>query len=155
MIPSSNSGKLSDRQAWFLALLLRACGLIDCLALIVALMPAVWIASLHTHLDIGPFPSDTITHYFARSSSLMYAVHGILLIFVSFDINRYLSIIKLLAVIAIIHGLILIGIDANTGMPWWWTATEGPLLIAWGTLVLFTTFSPPQNETGFRPKGPG
>lgn len=136
MIPSSNNRQLTPQQTRFLALLLRACGLIDCLALVVAVMPAAWIASLHAHLNIGSFPTDTITHYLARSSSLMYAVHGILLIIVSFDINRYLSIIKLLAVVAVVHGLILIGIDANTGMPWWWTVTEGPLLIAWGTLVL-------------------
>ena len=47
--------------------------------------------------DLAPFPSDTITHYLARSSSIMYAVHGLLLIFVSFDIKRYMPLIKLLA----------------------------------------------------------
>ena len=136
MIHSSKDKALLTTRTGLLAFLLRLCGLIDCLALIVALMPLPWIATLHSHLGIGPFPSDAITHYLARSSSLMYAVHGLLLLYCSFQINRYLPLIKLLAFIAIVHGLCLIGIDYYTAMPWWWTCLEGPLLIMWGMLIL-------------------
>lgn len=94
---------------------------------------------MHGHLDMGPFPEETIALYLARSSSLMYAVHGVLLIFVSFDIDRYLQLIRLLAVIAVIHGTMLIVIDHLTGMPWWWTLGEGGLLITWGALLLGLT----------------
>lgn len=91
---------------------------------------------MHGHLDMGPFPEETIALYLARSSCLMYAVHGVLLIFVSFDVVRYLPLIWLLAWIAVIHGIILIVIDICTGMPLWWTVGEGGLLLAWGALVL-------------------
>lgn len=88
---------------------------------------------------MGPFPEETIAFYLARSSSLMYAVHGVLLIFVSFDVERYLPLIRLLAGLALVHGVILMIIDYRTGMPWWWTCGEGFLLISWGILVLLLT----------------
>lgn len=93
----------------------------------------------HGHLGIGDFPSETIAHYLARSSSLMYAVHGVLLIFVSLDVDRYLPIILLLAWMAIVQGMLLIVIDFVTGMPWWWTCGEGPLLWSWGIVTLILT----------------
>jgi len=75
----------------------------------------------------------------------MYAIHGLLLIFVSFDIDRYLPLIRLLAGIALIHGILLIGIDISTPMPWWWTCGEGPLLLMWGglTFMLLSNKTPP------------
>jgi hypothetical protein len=126
---------LSEQRKNLLILLLRACGLIDLLALGIALIPSSWIISMHGHLGMGPFPEETLTLYLARSSCLMYAVHGVLLIFVSFDVARYLPLIRLLAGIAVIHGIVLIVIDQFTGMPWWWTLGEGGLLIAWGSLT--------------------
>lgn len=133
---------MSEKRKKLLILLLRACGLIDLLALGIAFIPSSWIISMHGHLDTGPFPVETIALYLARSSCLMYAIHGILLIFVSYDIARYLPLIRLLAWIAVVHGLILIGIDYFTAMPWWWMLGEGGLLIAWGSLVLgFTKHS--------------
>lgn len=139
---------MSAQRKKLLIFLLRACGLIDLLALGIALFPNSWIISLHGHLGMGPFPVETIAVYLARSSSLMYAVHGVLLIFVSFDIVRYLPLIKLLAMIAVIHGIILISIDHFTGMPWWWTLGEGGLLIAWGSLTfcLLSSNSPSESH---------
>ena len=126
---------MTPRRKTLLIYLLRACGLIDLLALGMALIPSSWIIIAHGHLGMGRFPEESIALYLARSSSLMYAVHGILLIFVSFDIDRYLPLIRLLAWVALVHGTILIGIDCYSGMPWWWTCIEGPLLIAWGMVV--------------------
>ncbi|MFT3881001.1 MAG: hypothetical protein QM703_15230 [Gemmatales bacterium] len=130
---------MTQRRRTLLILLLRACGIIDLLALTFALIPHSWIRISHGHLGMGPFPEETIALYLVRSSCLMYVVHGVLLIFVSFDIDRYLPLIRLLAWIAVIHGVMLIVIDSLTGMPWWWTLGEGGLLIAWGTLVLGLT----------------
>ena len=115
------------------------------LALLIALIPSSWIISSHGHLGMGRFPDENIALYLARSSSLMYAIHGLLLIFVSFDIDRYLPLIRLLAGIALIHGILLIGIDISTPMPWWWTCGEGPLLLMWGglTFMLLSNKTPP------------
>jgi hypothetical protein len=120
-------------------ILLRACGLIDLAALLIAFIPSSWIISFHGHLGMGHFPEETIALYLARSSSLLYAVHGVLLIFVSLDVVRYLPLIRLLAWLAIAHGFLLIVVDSFVGMPWWWTVAEGTLLGSWGTLVLLLT----------------
>lgn len=136
MFLSSNHAPLNARQARWMVFLLRACAVADILAVIVAVMPAKWIASLHAQLSMGHFPVETIAIYLVRSASLMYAAYGLLLFFVSFDVNRYLPLIHFLALIAIVHGLFLIGIDFCTAMPWWWTAGEGPLLITWGIVVV-------------------
>lgn len=133
--PQGKDKPLSARRKKFLILLLRACGLIDMLALLVALIPSSWIIAVHGHLGLDSFPDESIAFYLARSSSLMYAIHGLVLFFVSFNIDRYLSLIRLLAGIALIHGLLLIVIDIFTTMPWWWTCGEGPLLLAWGLLI--------------------
>ena len=109
--------------------------MVDLIAIVVACMPASWIATLHGTLNIGPFPSDAIAYYLARSSSMMYAVHGLLLLFLSCDILRYLQLIRFLAFLSILHGLMIAGIDLSLQMPWFWTALEGPLLIAWGLTI--------------------
>ncbi|HQR07268.1 MAG TPA: hypothetical protein PLN21_10625 [Gemmatales bacterium] len=72
---------MSKQRKKLLIILLRACGLIDFLALAFALIPFSWIISLHGQLGMGPFPEETVALYLARSSSLMYALHGVLLIF--------------------------------------------------------------------------
>ena len=142
--PQGKDKPLSARRKKLLILLLRACGLLDMLALLIALIPSSWIISMHGQLDMGRFPNEPIVLYLARSSSLMYAIHGLLLIFVSFNIDRYLPLIRLLAGIALIHGLLLIIIDLSTAMPWWWTWGEGPLLLAWGmlTFILLSSKTP-------------
>ena len=137
--PQGKDKPLSARRKKLLILLLRACGLLDMLALLVALIPSSWIIALHGHLGLDRFPDESIALYLARSSSLMYAIHGLVLIFLSFSIERYLPLIRLLAGIALIHGLLLIAIDLSTAMHWWWICGEGPLLLAWGTLVLLIT----------------
>ena len=32
---------------------------------------------------------------------------------------------------------VLIGVDVHAGMPWWWTAGEGPPVIAAGAVMLY------------------
>ena len=55
----------------------------------------------------------------------------------SFDIRRYRSFLKLWAVIVIVTGFVLLGIDIEAGMPMNWTLCEGPPTIAIGLVVLW------------------
>lgn len=127
---------MSQRRQWLLAWLLRLCGIIDVLALFVAVMPKAWIASIHAQLDMGLFPEDVLTHYLARSTSLMYGFHGAILLYVSFDVIRYLRLIRWMAVLAIVHGVLIFAIDWHTGMPVWWMLGESGLLVVWGATIL-------------------
>lgn len=133
------SGPVTAQRKKLLILLLRVCGVIDLLALAVSFFPAGWIISLHGHLGMGPFPQETIAFYLARSTSLMYAVHGVLLILISFDVERYGPLLRWLAGLSIVQGFILIVLDLASGMPWWWATSEGGLLLAWGCVIWWMT----------------
>src|SRR6516225_6886500 len=133
----SQSG--ADDQQKFergLAVTLRAFGCLDLLALVAVMMPERWMAAGHQWAGLGPLPEGPLVGYLARSSSALYALHGATVLFVSFDIRRYWRLITFLAAIALIHGVIMLGIDLAEGMPKWWTAIEGPCFAATGTIVL-------------------
>jgi hypothetical protein len=115
---------------------LRCLGAIDCLAVLVALIPRSWIAALHGHLGLGSFPADPLTGYLARSASIMYALHGLCVIYLSTNVVRYLGLIKFLAYVALGHGLLLIWVDTIEGMPTWWIISEGPLFACSGLVAL-------------------
>lgn len=127
---------LSAWRCILLRWLLRVCGLVDCLAICVVFLSPDTITSLHSLTGQQPFPQETIAFYLTRSASLMYAAHGVLLIYLSFDVERWFQVIRVLAVISILHGLLIFYVDIATNMPWWWTIVEGPLLISWGLLIL-------------------
>src|SRR5262249_47918114 len=72
----------------------------------------------------------------ARSTSFLYALHGATVLFLSFDLSRYWSLITFLAAIALVHGAVMLGIDLAEGMPLWWTVVEGPGIFATGAVGL-------------------
>lgn len=127
---------MSKRVTW-LRLLLLLCGTIDVLALGVLLLPVQAMADWQQSVGLGPFTPVPITSYLARSSSLMYVAHGVLLLYLSRDVVLYLSVIRCLAIVAMAHGVLLVLVGIFTGMPLWWLCLEGPLLASWGVVVLW------------------
>jgi hypothetical protein len=63
-------------------------------------------------------------------------LHGFLILFISFDVARYARLITLLAVAALVHGAVMLGIDLAEGMPVWWTGFEGLGFAGTGLVVL-------------------
>ncbi len=128
----------ADRWRRVLAWYLRFSGGVDVLAVVAVLLPTSAMAAIHEALGLGELPSATIVGYLARSTSLMYALHGAMVIFVSFDVVRYRPLIAFLVGAALLHGLELLVIYMATAMPLWWTLAEGPVycLLAAATLVL-------------------
>lgn len=119
-----------------LQLLLCGLGAFDLLAFGAMLMPEDWMAATHAWLGMGEFPRATVVEYLARSSSLMYAQHGAVFLFLSSDVRRYRPLIRLMAFIAILSGGIMLAIDLLTGMPSFWTIIEGPGYIVLASTVL-------------------
>ncbi len=119
-----------------LAVVLRVLGCVDLLALAAAAMPQAWMAKGHAWAGLGPWPDAPIVGYLGRSASLLYALHGATVVFISFDLDRYRPLITFLAVIALLHGAAMLGIDLAERMPPWWTAVEGPAFSATGAVVL-------------------
>ena len=75
--------------------------------------------------------------YLTRSLSLVYAMHGALVFFLSLDIRRFLAVIKFLAVITILFGVGMLALDVLVGMPLFWILSEGPILIILYGVVLW------------------
>ncbi|MDB5339476.1 MAG: hypothetical protein JWN70_5095 [Planctomycetaceae bacterium] len=116
---------------------LRLLGLIDMLALIAVMMPLEWMSQINDLCGLETFPQSRIVSYLARTTSALYALHGALVLFISFDVVRYRPLITFLGIVAIIHGAILLGIDVAVGMPFFWTMLEAPAFTATGFAVLW------------------
>lgn len=120
-----------------LAIVLRFIGCLDMLALVAVVMPREWMNLAAVSVGLDTLPSEPIVGYLARSASAMYALHGITVVYVSFDVVRYWRLIRFLAIVALFHGVIMLGIDIGEGLPFWWQCLEGPCFSATGVVVLW------------------
>ena len=128
-----------NRYEKLLVLLLRLDGIIMLIALLPSIMPLAWMKEVHRCLGMGELPDGPIIGYLTRSLSLMYAMHGAVLFFVSFDVHRFLPVVKFVAVLTILFGLWMIALDIVVGMPPFWIVSEGPCLFVLYCVVLWLT----------------
>jgi hypothetical protein len=120
------------RVAW----LLRLFGAVDCLALLAVVMPRTAMNAIAAASGLDGLPEGPLPEYLARSASLMYALHGATVLFIARDVRRYWPLIRFLASLAVVHGLIVFAIDSRIGMPLWWRIVEGPAFTITGLSVL-------------------
>jgi hypothetical protein len=120
---------------WFL----RVTGVIMLSALGAVVMPFGWMNSIHLQMSLGVLPDVTIVGYLTRSISALYALHGALLIFLSYDVRRYVPVLRFLAVTDAVFGGMMLGIDRAVGMPLFWMVSEGPSIVASGLFILWLT----------------
>ena len=107
------------------------------LAAVPIFFPASVINFLHQQLGLGEFPDAAIAFFLARSTSLLYAVHGALMFFVSFNLVRYWPLVRLFGFLHIALGLTMLGIDLSAPMPLYWIIGEGMPVAATGLLILW------------------
>ena len=127
---------VTNRYVWWIKVLLRVMGTVTVTAFLTMVLPTNWQAAVHEWLGLGPFPRSPVFEYLARSIAGLYGFHGVLLLVVSSDPVRYRAIVDYIGIVNVTFGLMLIGIDLSAGMPWWWTAFEGPAIIPAGVLLL-------------------
>ncbi len=108
-------------------------------ALGAVVMPFDWMDSIHRQLGLGELPQAPIVGYLTRSISALYALFGALLIFLAQDVRRYRLVVRFLAVISVVFGALMLGIDCAVGMPLGWTAQEGPSVILFGGVFFWLT----------------
>lgn len=117
---------------WFLrltaVLLISAAGAV--------VMPYTWMNATHEWLGLGMLPAMPLVGYLTRSLSALYACLGLCYWFVAADLRRYLPLVRFSLPITWIFAITLIGVDVAVALPMWWTAIEGPFLLAW-TLTLW------------------
>jgi len=120
----------------WLKVILILTGAILMLAVLAVLLPVAWMQSVHRWLGLGEFPDLPITAYLARSTSLLYAVHGALMMYTGLTLRWHWRFVPYFGWLHVIFGLVVLGIDLSAPMPWGWTAVEGGPVAAAGVLVL-------------------
>ena len=128
---------MPSRQIRMTALtwVLRLTGLVTLTAFFAMVLPDAWMASAHRALGFGDWPPTPVFEYLARSIAALYGFHGALLVLISGDPGRHITIVKYMAFMYVAFGLIVLAIDLDAGMPMWWTLAEGPPLVMVGVLV--------------------
>lgn len=128
-----------NRYERILVLLLRLDGIIMLSALIPAMMPFGWMQSVYRWLGLGELPELPIVGYLTRSLSIMYAMHGAVVLFLSTDVRRFLPVVKVVALLTILLGVGLMVLGIGVGMPAFWIVSEGPSLFFLYCVVLWLT----------------
>jgi hypothetical protein len=106
-------------------------------AFLAVFLPVQSMQSMHERLGLGEFPVAPITDYLARSTSLLYGVHGSILFYTGLTIQHHWRFVPLLGWLHIVIGMAMLGIDLAAPMPTYWTAMEGGPVAAVGVLMLF------------------
>lgn len=101
------SGKWMKKKA--LIVILRLSGLLLITAFIAAFLPYETMAWIHEQIGMGHFPKLPILDYLARSVSLFYGIHGVIVLYISFDMMRYLKFLKLLCYLGSFLGSFFFG----------------------------------------------
>ena len=120
-----------------LVLLLRIVGVPALFALVAVFMPVSWMAATHRWLGLGEMPAAPVVEYLARSLSAFYAIMGALCLVLSTDLERYRPLVRFLGAAFAVASGVLTGVDWAAGMPWWWSASEGPGGVVFGALMFF------------------
>ena len=136
----------NEARLRLLVFLLRLAGTVTVTAFLAMFLPVEWMASTHRWLDLGEFPWSPVVDYLARSIAALYGFHGALLLLIARDPIKYLTIVRFVAWMNILFGLMIIAIDLHAGMPLLWTLLEGPPIIAFGLVIQVTVARP----TGWR-----
>lgn len=118
-----------------LAILLRFLGVIALVAVVAVFMPLSWMVATHRWLGLGEMPTTPVVEYLARSASAFYAFFGALCLVLATDLERYRPLVRFLGVAFAVMGIVFTGIDLAVGMPWWWSACEGPPGLGVGALI--------------------
>ena len=101
------------------------------------LLPAKQMMHIHAWLGLGDMPNAPITFYLARSTSLLYGIHGALMFVCGRNIRKYSDLIPVFGWLHVLIGTVTIGIDLTSGMPWWWTTFEGAPIAATGLFMVW------------------
>ena len=105
-------------------------------AFLATLLPVETMKATHAWLGLGDFPVAPITDYLARSTALMYGVHGTVMLFAGITIQHHWRFVALLGWLHVVIGLAMLAIDVHAAMPTYWTLVEGPPVAALGVLIL-------------------
>ena len=83
-----------ETAAHVLSWVLIVVGGMGALAIVPMVMPTDWMVAANDHMGLGPFPRSTLMEYLTRSASALYAMVGVLLVYIGFHVRIYLKLIS-------------------------------------------------------------
>ena len=95
------------------------------------------MTATHRWLGLSEMPTGPVVEYLARSLSAFYALMGALCLVLATDLERYRPLVRFLGAAFALMSLVLLAVDLAAGMPWWWTASEGPGGVVFGALLFY------------------
>lgn len=111
------------------------CGLM--VAFFFLVLPGSLMNAIHQWLGLGEMTDVPLTFYLARSTSLLYGIHGVLMFVCGRNIRKYADLIPVFGWLHVVIGVAMIGIDLTAGMPWWWTTFEGAPIAMTGLVMVW------------------
>ena len=128
----------ADKSEKILKWLLIILGGLAVTAVVPMVMPFAWMQGANDALGLAPLADTPLTQYLTRSLSAVYAMFGVLTIYIGLDVRRYRRLIVVIGWLTGLLGLALTGIDFAVGMPPSWSWGEGPptILVAWAMIWL-------------------
>ena len=105
--------------------LLRLAGAVEILAFIAVVMPRSWMEISHEWLGLGQMPHGPVLMFLIRQASYTYGMHGISLWVLAMDVKRFRPLIILNGISYLLAAAVFSAIDYTTGMPLWWTISDG------------------------------
>ena len=128
-----------------LKLFLRLAGVFEMLAFFAVVIPRSWMEMSHEWLGLGPMPDSAVLMFLARQASYTYGMHGVSLLVLATDVNRFRPLVILNGIAYLLAVPVFIAIDYSAGMPLWWTIAD-PLscgflgaILLWGSWTGETT----------------
>ena len=125
-------------QVW----LLRITGVTEILAFIAVVMPRSWMEVSHAWLGLGEMPAGPVLMFMIRQASYTYGAHGISLLVIASDVERFRPFVILNGIAFLIAGPVFFLIDYSSGMPWWWTMADPLSCTFFGTALLWLSRRP-------------
>jgi hypothetical protein len=119
--------------------LLRMAGASMLCALVFVFCPFEWMAAVHQRIGLGELAYTLLLSYLTRTLSALYAILGAILVFASFDSDRYGPLIRFLGFLSVLGGAGVTVLDAMLPLPWFWIAAEGPLTSCLGVALVLLT----------------
>lgn len=129
---NTNPQRFRTIAAW----LLRFDAIAHILAAVVVFLPNNTIVSFHELLLPGTFPDSPVAWYLARGLPAYYAMHGALVLYVSFDVERYTPLIRVAMRLFAAYGLLMLIVDVRAPMPKLWTIAEPVFILSFSATVL-------------------
>jgi hypothetical protein len=97
-------------------------------AVFAAMLPVGVMDQIHRAIGLGPMPSGPIVEYLARSTSMFYAIHGVLLWYIASDLRRYRDLFWFYLWVSLLFAVGLFLTDLSAGLPLRWALAEGPIV---------------------------